>query len=147
MFNTLSWSYRIYRYMFWSYMILYGMKYLCWTNMWCVIFPDEMNSYDVLLEMTIVCHKCFTTSLATSTYFMIKIFVTNSLPRQRPSYPSLWWNSLSQKICHVICHVACHVIKSMTNVCHKAFATSSPLAIWQHMAVQIVTLLEALMKK
>ena len=108
------------RYMVWSYMIIWWMEYLCTTNscdilammcnilwryqfIWCVPFDDDY-----------ICRKCFATSLATLSYFMMIIFVTNVLPCQLP--PNLWWNSSSQQFCHVICHVACHVIKSMTNV-------------------------------
>jgi hypothetical protein len=115
MFNTLSWSYRIYKYMFWSYDSLwdeifvldkYVMRNIPWWHefIWCVTSDDDCMS-QMLRHIT--CHVII---------FYDKNIHHKCIARQQPSYPSLWWNSLSKQICHVICHVACHVIKSMTNV-------------------------------
>jgi hypothetical protein len=122
-----------------SYDILVVMCNILWRYecIWCV--PSDDNC---------ICHKCFDTSLATSSYFMTNFFVTNALPHKRPPPSNLWRNSLSQQI------LPRHLPRGLPRnwiydkyFCHKDFATSSPLATWQCMSVRFVTFSGALMTK
>jgi hypothetical protein len=87
--------------------------------MLCHITCHVITFYDKNIR-----HKCIATSASIMHQFMMKFFVTTNLPRGLPR------DRIYDKC-----------------FCHKAFATSSPLAIWQCMAVQIVTFFEALMMK
>jgi hypothetical protein len=107
-----------------------------------------MNPYDVLVQMTIVCHKCFTTSLATSSYFMIKNIRHKCIATSAAIIPQFMTKIFATT--NLPCHMPCGLPRDQIyDKCfyHKAFATSSPLAICQRMAVQIATFLEALMTK
>jgi hypothetical protein len=117
--------------------------------LWCVIFYDDMNAYDVFLPMTIVSVTNALTHHLPRHHILWRIFVTNALPHKRPPPSNLWQNSLSQQI------LPRHLPRGLPRnswiydkyFCHKDFATSSPLATWQCMSVRFVTFSGALMTK